>query len=189
MIALVLLALALVAYPAQRAPVHRVVVESDAAEDVPAESGDDGALEFAAGLDVFAACLRAGLPVATAARAAVPAAPPVLAGVLREAADLLALGADAELAWAAAARVSATEGLARAVRRSARSGAALSGAVTELSTEARAAAEDGAAAAAERAGVLIAGPLGLCFLPAFVCLGIVPVVVGLAGTVLGDGLL
>ncbi len=26
--------------------------------------------------------------------------------------------------------------------------------------------------------VLIAGPLGLCFLPAFVCLGIVPVVAG-----------
>jgi pilus assembly protein TadC len=46
-----------------------------------------------------------------------------------------------------------------------------------------------AAAAAERAGVLIAGPLGLCFLPAFVCLGIVPVVVGLAGEIFGAGLL
>jgi pilus assembly protein TadC len=44
-------------------------------------------------------------------------------------------------------------------------------------------------AAAERAGVLIAGPLGLCFLPAFVCLGIVPVVAGLAGEVFGSGLL
>jgi pilus assembly protein TadC len=46
-----------------------------------------------------------------------------------------------------------------------------------------------ATAAAERAGVLIAGPLGLCFLPAFVCLGIVPVVAGLAGDVLQSGLL
>ena len=46
-----------------------------------------------------------------------------------------------------------------------------------------------AAAAAERAGVLIAGPLGLCFLPAFVCLGIAPVVAGLAGEVLQSGLL
>ena len=46
-----------------------------------------------------------------------------------------------------------------------------------------------AAAAAERAGVLIAGPLGLCFLPAFVCLGIAPVVAGLAGQVLQSGLL
>ena len=45
------------------------------------------------------------------------------------------------------------------------------------------------AAAADRAGVLIAGPLGLCFLPAFVCLGIVPVVAGLAGDIFGSGLL
>ncbi|CKN25284.1 alanine rich membrane protein [Mycobacterium tuberculosis] len=45
-----------------------------------------------------------------------------------------------------------------------------------------------AAAAAERAGVLIAGPLGLCFLPAFLCVGIVPLVVGLAGDVLQFGL-
>jgi hypothetical protein len=46
-----------------------------------------------------------------------------------------------------------------------------------------------AAATAERAAVLIAGPLGLCFLPAFVCLGIVPVVAGLAGDLLQSGLL
>jgi hypothetical protein len=37
--------------------------------------------------------------------------------------------------------------------------------------------------------VLISGPLGLCFLPAFIALGIVPVVIGLATTVLGNGLL
>ena len=41
-------------------------------------------------------------------------------------------------------------------------------------------------ARAERAGVLVTGPLGLCFLPAFICLGIVPVVVGLASSVLGS---
>lgn len=37
--------------------------------------------------------------------------------------------------------------------------------------------------------MLIAGPLGLCYLPAFICLGIVPVVVGLAGDVLTTGVL
>ena len=45
------------------------------------------------------------------------------------------------------------------------------------------------AAEIDRAGVLVSGPLGLCFLPAFVCLGIVPVVVGLARDVLGAGLM
>ena len=45
------------------------------------------------------------------------------------------------------------------------------------------------AAAGERAGVLIAGPLGICFLPAFICLGVVPVVAGLARNALTSGLL
>jgi hypothetical protein len=36
-----------------------------------------------------------------------------------------------------------------------------------------------------RAGVWILAPLGLCFLPAFVCLGVVPLVLGIAGDVLG----
>ena len=44
-----------------------------------------------------------------------------------------------------------------------------------------------AGAAAQRASVLIAGPLGLCYLPTFLCLGIVPVVAGLAGDVLAPG--
>jgi pilus assembly protein TadC len=38
--------------------------------------------------------------------------------------------------------------------------------------------------AARRAGVRAVLPLGVCFLPAFVLLGIVPTLVGLAGSVL-----
>ncbi|WP_039775639.1 type II secretion system F family protein, partial [Nocardia cerradoensis] len=136
-------------------------------------------------------CLRAGLPAATAARAVAPIAPEPFASALRRAADLLALGADPVIAWERAAREAPgaeMSALARLVRRSARSGAALTGAVFELAEKCRAAVEDAAAARAERAGVLISGPLGLCFLPAFVCLGIVPVVAGLAGRVLGGGL-
>ena len=41
-------------------------------------------------------------------------------------------------------------------------------------------------AAARRAGVYAVGPLVLCFLPAFVLLGVVPVVVGIAAEVLGE---
>jgi hypothetical protein len=44
----------------------------------------------------------------------------------------------------------------------------------------RATALDLVAARGQRAGVLITGPLGLCFLPAFLALGVVPVVIGLA---------
>ena len=108
---------------------------------------------------------------------------------MRTTADLLSLGADPEVSWAPVAALPEIEPLARMARRSARSGASLADAVAELAEAERASAEDAAAAAAERAGVLISGPLGLCFLPAFVCLGIVPVVIGLAGNVLGGGLL
>jgi hypothetical protein len=37
--------------------------------------------------------------------------------------------------------------------------------------------------------VVIAGPLGVCFLPAYICVGVVPVVAGLAGDVFTSGLL
>lgn len=151
-------------------------------------------LAVASCLDVLAVCLAAGMAVSAAAAAAAPSAPPTLGRVLRRAASLLALGADPAVAWsippgprqAADLQIDA---LLRLARRSASSGAALAGAVGELAEESRNDAAHAATAAAERAGVLIAGPLGLCFLPAFVCLGIVPVVAGLAGDVLQSGLL
>ncbi|MEC3955548.1 type II secretion system F family protein [Nocardia sp. CDC153] len=149
-------------------------------------------LGVASTLDLLAACLRAGLPTAAAAAAVAAEAPEPLAGTLRRAADLLTLGADPTMAWAQASAGVADDSvaaLARMARRSARSGAGLATAVAELAERRRGELEDAAAARAERAGVLIGGPLGLCFLPAFLCLGIVPVVIGLAGRVLEGGLL
>ncbi|MFI5715155.1 type II secretion system F family protein [Nocardia sp. NPDC051750] len=140
--------------------------------------------------DLLAACLRAGLPADAAVRAVLPSCPASLAALLRRAADLLAMGADPGTAWAtSAAAPPEFEALARLARRSARSGSSLAAAVGELADEHRALVEEAATARAERAGVLIGGPLGLCFLPAFVCLGIVPVIVGLAGRVLGGALM
>jgi len=155
-------------------------------------------LALASGLDVLAVCLEAGMAVPAAAAATARSAPPTLAAVLRRAADLLALGADPAVAWtlsvdSAAAPLAAQDvqidALLRLARRSASSGAALARGVAGLADQCRHDAAHAAAAAAERAGVLIAGPLGLCFLPAFVCLGIAPVVAGLAGQVLQPGLL
>jgi hypothetical protein len=42
-------------------------------------------------------------------------------------------------------------------------------------------------ARAERVGVWSLLPLGCCFLPAFVCLGVVPMILGVAGKVLPGG--
>ncbi|MEJ2886462.1 type II secretion system F family protein [Actinomycetospora aeridis] len=141
-------------------------------------------LGLAGAWDQLAACLRAGLSLDRAARAVVPALPPDAGEALGRVADLVALGSDPSAAWAPALECPETARLARAARRSARSGAAVADVVEAVAADLRAEAADAVEARAERAGVLVTGPLGLCFLPAFLALGIVPVVVGLAGPLL-----
>jgi pilus assembly protein TadC len=150
-------------------------------------------LAVASSLDVLAVCLAAGMAVSTAAKATAPSAPPRLAQILRRAADLLALGADPAIAWSRPhgrhnPQDPQIDALLRLARRSSVSGVALAEALSGLAAQCRQDAVHAAAAKAERASVLIAGPLGLCFLPAFVCLGIVPVIAGLAGDFLQSGL-
>ncbi|MBU9766962.1 type II secretion system F family protein [Mycobacterium sp. TNTM28] len=151
----------------------------------------DDPLAAASTFDLLAACLAAGMAVSTAAAAVASSAPPALAPLLRRAAELLALGADPDRAWSneIASRDKSAEALLRLARRSAVSGSALAGGVADLAAQTRHDATTAADALAERASVLVAGPLGVCYLPAFVCLGVVPVVAGLAGDVLGSGLL
>lgn len=148
----------------------------------------------ASAFDLFAVCLRSGLPVGTAASVVAERAPASMRGPLSRVADLLQLGADPDAAWSALLDNSNArsddddhlEALAAMARRSARAGSSLAGGLAELAEDVRRRAHDDALAAAERAGVAISGPLGLCFLPAFICLGIVPVVVGLASSVMGS---
>ena len=134
--------------------------------------------------DQLAACLRSGLPLDRAARAVAPSLPAAAGAALERVADLVALGADPVDAWAPALAEPTTARLARAARRSARSGAAVADVAEATAVDVRADAADTVAARAERAGVLVTGPLGLCFLPAFLALGIAPVVIGLAGPLL-----
>lgn len=182
------MATALIAVPTVDGGLRRPVPGSCGDTDT-ADAAKPDPLAVATTFDLLAACLRSGLPIATSAAAAARSAPASFGIALRKAADLLELGADAETAWDAVAHDPETEALARMARRSARAGSSMASAMTELAAAQRTRAEDASAAAAERAGVLISGPLGLCFLPAFICLGIIPVVIGLAGNVLGGGVL
>lgn len=145
-------------------------------------------LATASALDVFAVCLSAGMSVPAAASVTEPSAPAQLGSILRRSADLLALGADPDTAWTSETESPICQALLRLARRSAASGSALAAGVADLAEQARQEVVNTAVAAADRAGVLIAGPLGLCFLPSFVCLGIVPVVAGLAGDFVIAGL-
>lgn len=149
----------------------------------PVEAPVEPAL-LAGTLDLLAAGLRCGLPVASAVLAAAGQLPGPEGRVLVRVAELLGLGADPATAWRAALDQPAIAALATTAIRTARSGAAMASAVDELAAGLRAAAGDRAEARAQRAGVLITGPLGLCFLPAFFCLGVLPVVMGLAGQLL-----
>lgn len=147
----------------------------------PAADPPTEPLQLAGAWDLLAACLRAGLPVATATGAVAEQLPGRDGAVLRRVAELLATGVDPAEAWQPALASPTTAALARIARRTARSGAAMAGAVAELAGQVRAVAADLAEERAQRAGVLITGPLGLCFLPAFFCLGVLPMIIGLAG--------
>jgi pilus assembly protein TadC len=187
--ALLAMALLVGATPAGAGRLSRRSISAVVTNPSAGRSGD--LLAVASSLDVLAACLSSGMAVASAAAATGESAPRPLADVLNRAASLLALGADARTAWSAPqpGRDPRMAALQRLAIRSASSGAALARGVADLADEARLDAGDEARAAAERASVLIAGPLGLCYLPAFVCLGIVPVIAGLATDVLRMGVL
>lgn len=157
-----------------------VVALRRAARAGPADSD----AELAGRWELLALCLEAGLPVA----AAVTAAAGPLAGTagtrLRRVAGLLELGADPADAWRVAEELPALAAFARAAGRSSGTGAALAKVAAAENERLRATLIDAAQARAQRAAVLITGPLGLCFLPAFLVLGIAPVVIGLAGRAL-----
>jgi hypothetical protein len=142
--------------------------------------------------DLVAACLDAGMSVCSALLA-VPAEQ--IRGpsrrhdgeedpfsILDAVAALLVLGADADTAWRAAQAHPDLASLAAAARRSAAGGATLAEAVREHAVDLRALNAAAAERSAGRAGVAMTAPLALCFLPAFVCLGLAPVVLGLLTT-------
>ena len=141
------------------------------------------ALPFAA--DLLGAVLRSGAPTARAVAQVADAVRGPLGRQLSHVARGLELGAPAAEAWRALGTVPAAAPLIRAAVRANDSGAALAGACARLAAELRAGRDAEAEAAARRAGVLVVLPLGCCFLPAFVLIGVVPIVLGVLDGVLG----
>nr|WP_239098262.1 type II secretion system F family protein [Micromonospora qiuiae] len=134
--------------------------------------------------DLLAAALRAGAPVERAVLAVADALGGPLAEQLSRVGRTLQLGGVPQEAWAHLVTVPGGQRIANAAVRSASSGAALAGALIRLADDLRADRATAIEAAARRAGVLIVLPLGLCFLPAFILAGLVPVIVAVLGDVL-----
>lgn len=145
--------------------------------------------ELPLALDLLASCLAGGAPLPAAARAVAAALPGPAGSRLSAVAAALDVGSPPGEAWVLLGGSSPDDPLgpaARALARAADGGAPVARAVSRLAAEARADAAAHGEEAARRVGVLAVAPLGLCFLPAFVLLGVVPVVVGLAAPLLAS---
>ena len=94
----------------------------------------------------------------------------------------LDLGADPAIVWAELAHHPQLASLGRALGRAHDTGASVTAAGARLAQELRESAHAEIESRARSVSTRAAAPLGLCFLPAFVLLGIVPLVAGLVTT-------
>jgi Flp pilus assembly protein TadB len=139
-------------------------------------------IPFAA--DLLAAALRAGTPIERGLRVVGVALGGGVGRQFVRVAEGLRLGLEPADAWAALRTSPEAGRLADAVMRTADSGAAVARALDRLADALRTAGAARVESAAQRVSVLMVLPLGLCFLPAFVFAGIVPVIVAILGDVL-----
>lgn len=131
--------------------------------------------------ELVAACLDAGATPAAALEAAGRHVPGTLGEALTAAAQALAAGAPVEEALP---EIGPLAPIASVFRRSSQTGSAMSEQLIGAAAQLRADEQFERLAKAQRVAVLSALPLGLCMLPAFLVLAVVPAVVGL-----GTGLL
>jgi Flp pilus assembly protein TadB len=131
---------------------------------------------------LLSACLGAGSATSGALDAVAGALPGAVGEELARIRDRLELGTDPLRVWADVAAHPQLGPLGRAMVRAHRSGAAVGVAVDALATELSARSRAQTDALARSVEVRAAAPLGTCFLPAFVLLGVVPMVVGVFRT-------
>ena len=148
-----------------------------------ARAGSGAEADLPVAGDLLAVCLEAGLPVGGALAAVAGALPGPLGPELATVAALYRLGAAPRRAWADVPAELAA--LGRVLVRAGESGSTVVPALRSLAADVRAEQRTRADAAVRRAGVWVLAPLGACFLPAFLCLGVVPLVLGIAADVFG----
>ncbi|MFS3127326.1 type II secretion system F family protein [Nocardioides sp. Bht2] len=120
--------------------------------------------------------LRSGAPVASAMAQVREVRPGPVADALAQVAQALARGVGPRQAWSVVLADPALARLARGLLRAAESGAPAADAVARISAELAAERRMAVADRARTVGVKAALPLGICLLPAFLLLGIVPLV-------------
>lgn len=127
-------------------------------------------------VDLLAVALSAGAAPATALGTVAAAVDGPVAAELEAARHGLSLGRDPVRLWRELGQRPGMSALGRTMARATESGASVSGALHRLAEDLQASARSEAESRARTVGVRAAAPLGLCLLPAFVLVGVVPLV-------------
>ncbi|MFE0578160.1 type II secretion system F family protein [Streptomyces sp. NPDC058874] len=141
-------------------------------------------LPFAA--DLLAACLAAGAGPVEAAEVVGESLGGPVGERLASAGAELRLGSEPGSGWGRLAEIPGARGLAECLERAARTGAPAAEPMSRLASGLREDRARRAGARAQRAAVLVTAPVGLCFLPAFLSIGVAPVVIGMASGLLSS---
>jgi Flp pilus assembly protein TadB len=136
--------------------------------------------------DLIAAALQAGLPLRNATEAVADSTPGPLGKALSQLCARVRLGASESEAWLDLSESPGLGQVGRELGRSLERGMAVSGLLAQLAEAARKEATNQAVVKARRVGVRSVMPLMVCFLPAFILLGIVPIIGGVIGGVIGN---
>lgn len=129
--------------------------------------------------ELLAACLASGAPLERSTDVVARAVGGAAGDLLNHISALIALGSPAQVAWRRYDQIGALGTIAGVVARSLESGAPLADALNTCAADVRDQQRAVVEAKAKSIAVSTVGPLGLCFLPAFLLLTIVPIVASL----------
>jgi pilus assembly protein TadC len=130
-------------------------------------------------VELLAGCLDAGLSMPDALEAASVGGDPVTAAACRAAAAALRRGASADEAWISWQNDPWLEPVSRATARTTQSGASVADELRRVAARLRSHRHARLQQRVQQASIWVVVPLGLFFLPAFVLVAVVPIVIGL----------
>ncbi|AQP50277.1 type II secretion system F family protein [Tessaracoccus flavescens] len=136
-------------------------------------------IELPEALEFLAVCLDAGQPVGHAVTAVAKVSPEATRSLLERVAAQVALGRAGPSAWEDLRGHSVWGRVAADIARAERSGTGLADVLRMHAEDGRRDARDLAVKEARKVGVRSVVPLMACFLPAFILVGVVPIVAGL----------
>lgn len=135
-------------------------------------------------VDLLAVTLASGAAPSRALALVADAVEGPVVDDLRAAEHSLGLGRDPAKVWRDLSRQPGLSALGRTMARAVETGASVSSALSRLAEDLSASTRLDAESKARAVGVRAAVPLGLCLLPAFVLIGIVPLVAGTASALM-----